>query len=134
MELELFPSCSRVPVKDGHLQSVSVEFTVPVSGEDVAQALAAFRAEPQQLALPTAPLRPIIVHDGANRPQPALDVNAGEPGRAMGMAVTVRPFACNEYPLPFFPAGAQYGTRRCRRFGAERRTGLCQKTAPGRVK
>jgi aspartate-semialdehyde dehydrogenase len=89
LELELFPSCSRVPVKDGHLQSVNVEFSEPVDRGDIARALAAFKAEPQEMDLPTAPRRPLIVHDGADRPQPALDVNAGEPERAAGMAVTV---------------------------------------------
>ncbi len=89
LDAEIFPSCSRVPVKDGHLQSVSVEFAAPVSGVEIARAMAAFRTETQRLALPTAPQRPIIVHDGFDRPQPALDVNAGEPARAAGMAVTV---------------------------------------------
>ena len=88
-DLEIFPSCSRVPVKNGHLQSVTVEFSAPVAENEIATALSGFTAQPQQMALPTAPLRPIIVHDGADRPQPALDVNAGEPTRARGMAVTV---------------------------------------------
>jgi aspartate-semialdehyde dehydrogenase len=87
--LELYPSCSRVAVKEGHLQSVSLEFAQPVDSKEIANALASFTAEPQRLALPTAPLRPIIVPGGADRPQPALDLNAGEPERARGMAVTV---------------------------------------------
>ena len=49
----------------------------------------AFRAEPQKLKLPTAPRSPIIVREEENRPQPLWDVNAGEPARARGMAVTV---------------------------------------------
>ncbi|HSQ36217.1 MAG TPA: aspartate-semialdehyde dehydrogenase, partial [Candidatus Binatia bacterium] len=87
--LEIYPSCSRVPVLNGHLQSVSVEFPRPVEAGAVAAALSAFTAEPQRLALPTAPLRPVLVHANVDRPQPLLDLYAGEPSRAAGMAVTV---------------------------------------------
>lgn len=87
--IEVFPSCSRVPVRDGHLQSVSAEFDRPVGREEIRDALAGFSAEPQKLELPTAPAAPIIVRDEADRPQPALDANAGGPGRARGMAVSV---------------------------------------------
>ncbi len=87
--LEVYASCSRVPVKDGHLQSVSVEFAGPVGREEIATALAGFSAEPQRLKLPTAPQRPIIVLEGPDRPQPLLDVHAGGSGRAAGMAVSV---------------------------------------------
>jgi aspartate-semialdehyde dehydrogenase len=88
-ELEIYPSCSRVPVKNGHLQSISVEFPKPVSADGIAAALSGFTAEPQQLALPTAPHQPKLVQKNADRPQPPLDVDAGEPASARGMAVTV---------------------------------------------
>jgi aspartate-semialdehyde dehydrogenase len=88
-DLDIYPACSRVAVRDGHLQSVSVEFARPVAEAEVAAALSGFSAEPQRLALPTAPRRPILVQPGNDRPQPALDVDAGEPERARGMAVTV---------------------------------------------
>ena len=58
-------------------------------GKEIAEALTGFTAEPQQLKLPSAPQSPIILHDAADRPQPLLDVNAGGPGRAAGMAVSV---------------------------------------------
>ncbi len=95
--IEIFPSCCRVPVREGHLQSVSAEFDRPVSSGEIREALAGFAAEPQQLKLPTAPAAPIIVRDEADRPQPFLDVQAGETGpvvagrhgRARGMAVSV---------------------------------------------
>jgi aspartate-semialdehyde dehydrogenase len=87
--LEILPSCSRVPVRDGHLQSVSVEFRKAVTPEKVAAALSTFRSQPQRLALPTAPRQPIILLGGIDRPQPLLDAHAGEPARARGMAVSV---------------------------------------------
>jgi aspartate-semialdehyde dehydrogenase len=88
-DLEIYPSCSRVPVKEGHLQSVTVEFPRPVKEDEIAAALSGFTAEPQAMALPTAPRQPILVQKNADRPQPVLDVYAGEPTAARGMAVTV---------------------------------------------
>jgi aspartate-semialdehyde dehydrogenase len=88
-ELEIYPSCSRVAVKNGHLQSVSAEFLRPITEGEIAAALSGFSAEPQQMALPTAPRQPILVTRAVDRPQPSLDVDAGEPASARGMAVTV---------------------------------------------
>ena len=101
-DLEIYPSCSRVPVKDGHLQSVTVEFPEPVSTGEIAAVLADFTAEPQQMALPTAPRHPILVQENIDRPQPALDVHAGEPEQARGMAVTVGRLRCRGKRCSFF--------------------------------
>lgn len=87
--LELYPSCCRVPVREGHLQSVSVEFRQPPDSDALRQAFAAFSPEAQRLGLPTAPLRPILLREEEDRPQPALDVMPGEPERTAGMAVSV---------------------------------------------
>ena len=81
-------SCCRVPVREGHLLSVSVEFEGAVGEDAAAEALASFRGLPQEMGLPSAPERPVIVRTEDNRPQPALDVWAGTPARARGMAVT----------------------------------------------
>ena len=88
-DLEIYPSCSRVPVREGHLQSVSVEFAGTAGEDEIAAALSGYGAEPQPLSLPTAPRRPILVTRAVDRPQPALDADAGEPAQARGMAVTV---------------------------------------------
>jgi aspartate-semialdehyde dehydrogenase len=87
--LKIYPACSRVPVREGHLQSVCVEFRQAVEAEALAESFAAFNPEAQRLALPTAPLRPLLLRREQDRPQPALDVMAGEPERAGGMAVSV---------------------------------------------
>ncbi len=86
---EVQATCCRVPVREGHLMSVLVRFEKEVSAAAAAEALAGFRGLPQEFGLPTAPARPIVVRDEEDRPQPALDVWAGSPGRARGMAVTV---------------------------------------------
>jgi aspartate-semialdehyde dehydrogenase len=68
--------CNRVPVQDGHLESVRVKLSNPATVEDVAAALAAFSGLPQELKLPTAPQRPVIVRTEKDRPQPRLDRDA----------------------------------------------------------
>lgn len=101
-DLEIFASCSRVPVRDGHLQSVFVEFAEAVKASDIAATWSGFSGEPQQMALPTAPRQPILVHKNADRPQPVLDVHAGEPAAARGMAVSVGRLRCRGNRCSFF--------------------------------
>ena len=88
-DFEMLASCVRVPVIDGHLESVVVRTKKDCVPEEAINVMRQFRAEPQKLELPTAPREPIIVRDEPDRPQPLWDVNAGEPARAKGMAVTV---------------------------------------------
>jgi len=66
--------CNRVPVVDGHTETVSVEFAGKPSESDLRQALENFRGVPQERNLPSAPARPIIYMEQANRPQPRKDV------------------------------------------------------------
>ena len=84
--VQVMVNCARVPVVDGHLESLVLRTRKDASVEEVVKALEDFRAEPQELQLPSAPLRPIIVRREADRPQPALDAFAGEPARARGMS------------------------------------------------
>jgi len=76
--------CNRVSVRDGHTECVSIRFRTPATPEDAAHAMAAFRAKPQELNLPSAPRHPVIVRTEPNRPQPILDRDAEN-----GMATTV---------------------------------------------
>jgi aspartate-semialdehyde dehydrogenase len=75
---------NRVPVIDGHTETVSIAFTSPPAPDDVIQALRSFTGRPQELGLPTAPAAPIVHLDAADRPQPRLDAE-----RDGGMTVTV---------------------------------------------
>jgi aspartate-semialdehyde dehydrogenase len=88
-DFNILASCTRVPVMDGHLESVTMTLRKDPTIEDLRRCLSSFRAEPQRLELPIAPRIPIIVRPEENRPQPLIDVNAGEPEKAKGMAVTV---------------------------------------------
>lgn len=65
--------CNRVPVRDGHMECVSIRLGGSPSPEAVIDAFESFRGEPQELGLPGAPEQPVIVRSEPNRPQPILD-------------------------------------------------------------
>ncbi len=100
--LDVWANCVRVGVREGHLESVSIALQEEVEAEEVTRAFASFRGEPQRRKLPTAPKQPIVVRSEQNRPQPLLDVNAGEPPRARGMAATVGRIRVSRRNLRFF--------------------------------
>jgi aspartate-semialdehyde dehydrogenase len=75
---------TRVPVMNGHTELVSAAFDRCPSAAEVERALREFSGRPQRDRLPSAPARPIVLLPPGNRPQPRLDVDAGE-----GMSVSV---------------------------------------------
>jgi aspartate-semialdehyde dehydrogenase len=72
-DITISATCTRVAVRDGHTESVSLALGRPAALEEVASALADFRAKPQALGLPSAPARPVVVLSQPDRPQPILD-------------------------------------------------------------
>ena len=93
--------CNRVPVVDGHLVTVSVEFAAKPSLADVRNAFDTFRGKPQLLNLPSAPAVPVIYMEQADRPQPRRDVE-----RERGMAVFVgRLRECPVFDYKFIALG-----------------------------
>ena len=78
--------CNRVPVRNGHLAAVSVEFARRPSLEDVRRAWAEYDPLPQRMGLPSAPQQAIIYREEADRPQPRMDRLAGS---VAGMATVV---------------------------------------------
>jgi aspartate-semialdehyde dehydrogenase len=74
----------RVPVVEGHLESVSVKLRRKASLADITTALADYVSAPQLVGLPSAPSRPVIVRAEPDRPQTRLDRLA-----SAGMAVVV---------------------------------------------
>jgi aspartate-semialdehyde dehydrogenase len=75
---------NRVPVVDGHMAAVSVEFRRRVTPNQAIEAMRGFAGSSRVAALPSSPARPIEVEERADRPQSRLDVERGG-----GMAVTV---------------------------------------------
>ncbi len=69
--------CNRVAVEDGHTESVAVRLKKKASAEEIIAAWNDFRAEPQQLRLPSAPDQPVAYLNAPDRPQPRLDVDLG---------------------------------------------------------
>jgi aspartate-semialdehyde dehydrogenase len=77
--------CNRTPVVLGHTACVSLEFgSKKPSVDEVKRIWASFTALPQELDLPMAPKRPVIVREEADRPQPRKDRDADK-----AMAVSV---------------------------------------------
>lgn len=86
---------TRVAVLDGHSESVSVKLRRRASLSEIQEALRSYSALPQELKLPSAPVRPLVVRDEPDRPQPRLDVYAEK-----GMATVVgrvRPCSVLDY-------------------------------------
>jgi len=93
--------CNRVPVVDGHMVAVSVEFSKKPTLEEVRKAFDTFTAIPQQRNLPSAPARPVIYMEQQDRPQPRRDAE-----RENGMAVFVgRLRECPVFDYKFLACG-----------------------------
>jgi len=88
-EFKVMANCARVPVIDGHLESLVIKLKDAPSLDDVEACLTKFRGEAQSLKLPSAPEQPVLVRKEQNRPQPVYDALAGSPARAKGMSSTV---------------------------------------------
>ncbi len=76
--------CNRVAVEDGHTESVSIRLKKKATADEIIAAWNDFRAEPQELRLPSAPEQPVVYLTAPDRPQPRFDVDAGA-----GMATSV---------------------------------------------
>jgi aspartate-semialdehyde dehydrogenase len=96
-EIAVSAHCNRVPVEDGHTESVSIKLSKPAHAEEIIAAWNEFRCVPQKLKLPTAPEQPVIYETAPDRPQPRLDVNRG---RGMS-AVVGRLRPCNVFDWRF---------------------------------
>ena len=66
-------TCTRVPVSDGHTETVFVETKRPAEPEKVKDEMSRFSKSITIKKLPTAPRDYIIVHDDPARPQPRID-------------------------------------------------------------
>lgn len=83
-DIRISASCTRVPVIDGHLESIYVKTKQEADLEQIKKAMNSFKGLPQEMELPSAPENPLIVMEEEDRPQPKKDRMAGN-----GMAVTL---------------------------------------------
>lgn len=65
--------CIRVPVTDGHLATVFVNFEKKPSKDEILERWLQFKGRPQELELPSAPKQFITYFEEENRPQTKLD-------------------------------------------------------------
>ncbi|MBM3223234.1 MAG: aspartate-semialdehyde dehydrogenase [Candidatus Tectomicrobia bacterium] len=77
-------TCTRVPVMDGHTESVLAVTTRPAAVAEARAAMTQFGQEFVDLGLPSSPRQFIVVHDDPYRPQPRLDRDTDD-----GMATVV---------------------------------------------
>lgn len=87
VDLAKFPisaTCMRVPVIEGHTESVGVRLGRGATDDKIRDAFRLFSGEPQRLKLPSAPPHPIVVRLEEDRPQPRRDRHAG---RSMSVSV-----------------------------------------------
>ncbi|MEP6863822.1 MAG: aspartate-semialdehyde dehydrogenase [Deltaproteobacteria bacterium] len=76
--------CIRVPVSDGHMAAVFVQFEKKPAREQILSAWKEFSGKPQQLGLPSAPKPFLHYFEDDNRPQTRLDRDLGA-----GQAVSI---------------------------------------------
>lgn len=75
-DIKISAHCNRVATRDGHLETVSVEFVDKPSAGDIIAAFDEFRGIPQELDLPLAPVHPTVYRREQDRPQVKLDRDA----------------------------------------------------------
>ncbi len=93
LETRVSAQCHRVAVVDGHTVATSVQLYQKPELREVQAAIENFRALPQERQLPSAPPRPVIYMQQADRPQPRRDA-----ARENGMSV----FVGRLRPCPIF--------------------------------
>jgi aspartate-semialdehyde dehydrogenase len=100
-KFEVLASCARVPVRDGHLESVVVDLIHDAELEDVKTAMADFCVN-SHLNLPSAPKSPIVITEKQDRPQVRYDLNTGFSELSKGMSITVGRFKKRGKRIRFF--------------------------------
>ncbi|MDR2952838.1 MAG: aspartate-semialdehyde dehydrogenase [Treponema sp.] len=90
--------CNRVPVTNGHVACISLEFGAnKPSLDEIKKIWTNFKGLPQEKEFPFAPKQPIIYREENNRPQPRKDRDADK-----AMAVVIgRLRTCNVFDIRF---------------------------------
>ena len=95
--IKISSTTTRVPVSDGHMATVYVEFENKPSKEEILETWKSYKPEPQELGLPSAPEPMLIYNEDEYRPQTKLDRDAGN-----GMAISLgRLRDCNIFDYRF---------------------------------
>lgn len=73
--MKISSQTNRVPVIDGHTETVFVKLRRRASISEIKKAFEEYRSVPQDLGLPSAPEHSLILKDEPDRPQPRLDLD-----------------------------------------------------------
>jgi aspartate-semialdehyde dehydrogenase len=76
-DFSMSAQCNRVAVEDGHTESISIRLKKKAKAEEIIAAWNSYRAEPQELKLPSAPQHPVVYVEANDRPQPRFDIEMG---------------------------------------------------------
>ena len=76
-DFSMSAQCNRVAVEDGHTESISIRLKKKAKAEEIIAAWNSYRAEPQELKLPSAPQHPVVYVEANDRPQPRFDIDMG---------------------------------------------------------
>jgi len=96
-EMTISAQCNRVPVRDGHLECLSIGLDDRPDLPALIAALEGFRGPPEVAGLPSTPEQPIVVRREPDRPQPILDRDAGN-GNAVSVG-RIRPCPLFDYRM-----------------------------------
>ncbi|TFG49511.1 MAG: aspartate-semialdehyde dehydrogenase [Gemmatimonadales bacterium] len=83
-DLAIGVQVNRVPVMHGHMACLAIECGRAVSEEEARAVYAGYRVPAEIAMLPSSPPEALVVLEGEDRPQPALDADLGD-----GMSVSV---------------------------------------------
>jgi len=72
-DIKVSCTCTRVPVIDGHTESVFVETSKPIDSKSAKECYEEFSNNVSIAGLPSAPDDYLIVHEDPTRPQPRID-------------------------------------------------------------
>jgi aspartate-semialdehyde dehydrogenase len=92
-------TCTRVPVIDGHTESVFVETSQPIDPKSAKESFEEYSKNISVAGLPSAPPDYLIVHDDPTRPQPRIEREIND-----GMTTTVGRLE----DVPLFDHGLKY--------------------------
>lgn len=86
---KILANCARVPIIDGHLESVTIEFEDNIDLNKVEHYLGV--RENSLKSLPTAPIKHLYLHSENDRPQSVFDLYLGKENkvRSQGMTVSI---------------------------------------------
>ncbi len=82
--LKISANCIRVPVSDGHMAAINVQFGKKATKERLIEALKIFKNPLEELDLPSAPKLFLTFFEEENRPQTKLDRDLGD-----GMGISI---------------------------------------------